>query len=590
VKRILSVLPLVGGIATVLSFSIRPSFALEATEISAIAEEFTVKIGGEDTGTGTIIENYDGSYSVLTCWHVVDTPGNYQATTVDGRIHQITKIENLPDVDLAVVTFLSSNEYPVAEFGESDKALPGLDAYVAAYPDPIPGIPERGYLSKISQIERRRDDAEDGYEIMHSSLLPEGSSGGGLFDSDARLIGINSASVTSNTGAGNGIAIPTEIYLAAQDDLVTVTEGAESNFVSIGKQRLEEKDYQGAIAEFDSALDAYPEDLDALYGRSEAYFALKEYGAALKDLDEAIDLNPNSSYAYASKGAIYSDKGEYDLALANFEEAIYLRPDYAGAYLSRGNSYFAQKAYRQAIADYNEALRLEPHNPFAYASRGNYYYAFRDYKSAIADYNKTIRLNPNSARAYFSRGRSYGKLQKYERAIADYDEAIYLRPEYAEAYRHRGNSYSKQGYNEQAIADYDEAISLNPEYAEAYYGRGFSYSKLGDYEQALTDFDEAIYLNPEYTLAYYNRGLSYLRLQEYDRANADFDKTIRLDPNYADAYFNCGLSHKIVGDDKDALKDFEQAAKLYREQGNMKWYRQALAQIKELQSQNAISP
>ena len=104
-KKVLPFISCLGIIASIISY---PSSvqALEPSEIYAKAKEFTVQIDGEETGTGTIIENNNGTYTVLTCWHVMDTPGSYQIATVDGATHQVTKIENLSDVDLAILLLL----------------------------------------------------------------------------------------------------------------------------------------------------------------------------------------------------------------------------------------------------------------------------------------------------------------------------------------------------------------------------------------------------------------------------------------------------------------------------------------------------
>ena len=89
------VIPVIGVVTSILSYSPSAS-ALEPLEIYAKAKEFTVQIDGEETGTGTIVENNNGTYTVLTCWHVMDTPGSYQITTADGSTHQVSKRENLP--------------------------------------------------------------------------------------------------------------------------------------------------------------------------------------------------------------------------------------------------------------------------------------------------------------------------------------------------------------------------------------------------------------------------------------------------------------------------------------------------------------
>lgn len=105
------------GIVTTITLQSQSVLALEPAEVSAKAKEFTVQIDGEETGTGTIIERNGNSYTVITCWHVIDTPGNYQVMTPDGETYQVAEIKNLPDIDIAVIEFTSSKTYSVAELG-----------------------------------------------------------------------------------------------------------------------------------------------------------------------------------------------------------------------------------------------------------------------------------------------------------------------------------------------------------------------------------------------------------------------------------------------------------------------------------------
>jgi len=544
------VIPVLGVVASVMSYSPLAS-ALEPSAIYAKAKEFTVQIDGEETGTGTIIENKDGIYTVLTCWHVMDTPGSYQITTADGNTHQVTKIENLPDVDLAIITFSSSNIYPIAELGNSAIVTSGFGAYVVGYPDPFPGVPERSYFTDSAEIQSRLTKSEKGYQIIHSGSSTPGSSGGGIFDSQARLIGINGQFISEgNTGKAYGTGIPLEIYIAAQDNFAVPTNvTVPQDFLSVGKRKLKQEDYQGAIAEFDKALAANPKDISSLDWRAITYATIKDFNAAISDFDRIIDLDPNYALAHHRRGYVYFKLEDYKSAITNFDEAILLNPNQANYYRYRG---------------------------LAYANLG-------DHKSAIADYDEAIRLEPNFAPGYFSRGLSYAVSRNYQSAIANYDEAIRLEPNYAPAYFSRSTIHKKLGDYENAITDYGEIIRFDPENAEAYSERGLAYYELEDYKRAIADFDIAIRLNPKFASAYYNRGNSYRELKNYESALADYDEAIRINPNYANAYYNRGSSYKSIGNNSDAIGDFKQAAELYNQQDNTEWYQNALTQVEQLQ-------
>ena len=587
-NRYLPIASTIGIITTITLNSCSTSTigSLERSEIYAKAKEFTVQIDGEETGTGTIIERDNNTYTVITCWHVMDTPGNYQVTTPDGSTHQVTKVENLPDIDLAIVTFDSSNAYSIAKLGDSTQATSGLDAYVVGYPDPFPGVPERQYFTDSTEVQSRLTQGENGYQIIHDGSFTPGSSGGGIFDNQARLIGINGQFISEgNTGKAYGTGIPLELYLAATGNFATPANVLPpQDFVSIGKRKLKQEDYKAAITEFDRALASNPDDLEALAGRGEAYYLLKDFDAAISDFDAVLARDANNAIFLFYRGTSHSELGEqYDKAIADYTRAISLNPEFANAYSNRGASYGELEEHDRAIANYTRAISLNPEYADAYNNRGTTYNKLEEHDRAIADLTRAISLNPEYVDAYNNRGVSYKKLEQYDRAIADFTQAISLNPEFATAYYNRGNSYGELGEYDRAIANYTRAISLNPEIAGAYNNRGNSYKKLEEYDKAIADFTQAISLNPEYADAYYNRGNSYDELGEYDKAIGEYTQAISINPQLASAYALRGVAHAKMGNKKEAIENFQRAADLYQQQGNIELAEQALDRIRGLQ-------
>jgi Flp pilus assembly protein TadD len=402
--------------------------ALESSEIAAKAKEFTVQIDGEESGTGTIIEHQGTSYTVITCWHVLDTPGNYQVITLDGQQYQATEIKNLPNADLATIKFTSSNTYQTAELGNSQAVTPGTSAYVVGYPDPRPGIPERAYVFSNADVVSQLTKGEKGYTIIHDKPSTPGGSGGGIFDVNGSLIGINGRSISDgNTNQVVGAGIPLKLYLATRSDLVVPTNiTPPQDFVSVGQRKLKAKDYQGAVNEFSQALATNPNDLDAYLGR----------------------------------GTSYSNLKENDKAIADFTEAIRLNPELGEAYLNRGLTYMFLDEHDKGIADYTEAIRLNPNDRNAYVLRGSFYIGLEEYDQAISDFTEAIRLNPKQPGSYLVRGDIYGKLGEYDQAITDFNEAIRLNPEDADSYKHRGAIYYFQEEDDKASVDLYKAADL----------------------------------------------------------------------------------------------------------------------------------
>ena len=64
-------------------------------------------------------------------------------------------------------------------------------------------------------------------------------------------------------------------------------EAAEKYF-KLGVEKYDKKDYQGAIADYDKAIELNPKYADAYYKRGNAKHQLKQHKEAIADYDKAI--------------------------------------------------------------------------------------------------------------------------------------------------------------------------------------------------------------------------------------------------------------------------------------------------------------
>ena len=271
-----------------------------------------------------------------------------------------------------------------------------------------------------------------------------------------------------NKGHKKGLGIETAIY-----ETSTKLGTAEEYFYS-AYDKVNQRDYSGAIADFTKAIELNPNDVAAYNNRGVSKANLKDYYGAIADYTKAIELDPNNAMAYYNRGFVKNNlKDDYG-AIADFTKAIELDPNYADAYNNRGASKDNLKDYYGAIADFTKAIELNPNYAMAYKNRGISKHRLEDYYGAIADYTKAIELNPNNAMAYKNRGISKHTLEDYYGAIADYTKAIELDPNNAMAYYNRG--FSKDGLKDDygAISDFTKAIEINSNFADAYYNRGIS--------------------------------------------------------------------------------------------------------------------
>ena len=172
-----------------------------------VARQVTVRIfSNSSAGSGVIISRQGQVYTVLTCDHVLNEKdsNSYTILTSDGQTYPAKKLaySQFGDKDLAVVQFISSQFYQVAEMGNSDTLEMGEVVYAAGFPN--------WYLINPKAIESTRDwgmrafrltkgnvemisdrSLPRGYQLGYTNEIENGMSGGPVLDKNGRLIGIN---------------------------------------------------------------------------------------------------------------------------------------------------------------------------------------------------------------------------------------------------------------------------------------------------------------------------------------------------------------------------------------------------------------
>lgn len=425
-----SFVPAVFSIAAFIAVPFQSAQALSSPEVSAIAEAITVRIEGQNPGSGVIIKRQGKVYTVLTAAHVVATADEYDLITTDDQQHPLnySQVKKLPDVDLALVEFTSSKDYKVAELGDSTVVKAGESIYVSGFPMPTAAITESIWSFSDGKVKANaKRPLADGYALVYSNDTLPGMSGGAVLDSQGKLVGIHgradaeqqvqrTETVHVKTGFNLGIPINTFLRLVAtvNPNLGFVAKGAASTNSALtaddwflqATDQYQKGDYQGAIAKYDQAIALDPELASAYLDRGVNYSELQEYAKAIADFDKAISLDPQNAIAYYNRGNISQALQKYPEAIVDFDQAIALDPEFADAYNNRGTSYAQSKQYPQAIADYDKTLTLNPEHAIAYHGRGLVNAITGNIPQAKQDLQTAARLF-----------RQQNNLAKYERVI-----------------------------------------------------------------------------------------------------------------------------------------------------------------------------
>ncbi|MBU0459183.1 MAG: serine protease [Nanoarchaeota archaeon] len=158
------------------------------------------------TGSGVIVRNKSNELTVYTNRHVVNCQyddikcfqrisENIQVRTQDGKLHNVDRVYfSKSDIDLAILEMKDSNaaSYPAAYYTNDFKI--GDKVIAVGYPSYVENVVEfsikEGKITNIKEV--LSQSTGDSFRVLESDVYTYfGSSGGGLFDEQGNLIGIN---------------------------------------------------------------------------------------------------------------------------------------------------------------------------------------------------------------------------------------------------------------------------------------------------------------------------------------------------------------------------------------------------------------
>jgi len=162
------------------------------------------------------------------------------------------------------------------------------------------------------------------------------------------------------------------------------------DFNKLGINKAKERDFEGALENFDRAIKLNPDYADAYNNRANVRHELGDDPGAKKDYTEAILLNPDCAVYHNNLGIISYNSDDYRGAQADHTRAIKLNPEYAQAYNDRGFNNLEIGDLQAALKDFTQAIELSPEDALAWNNRGDVYFLkLDDLQKALEDYTQS---------------------------------------------------------------------------------------------------------------------------------------------------------------------------------------------------------
>jgi hypothetical protein len=168
-------------------------------KLCSTAKLSTVKVlGGTPWGSGILVKKHGSRYSVVTNGHVL--AGNqerYTVETYDGKAHQAFVLvrfdhSEVTGNDLVILQFDSSTNYEVATLAKWAEEEKVMAAGFPVNPDSSVSDPQGFMCSELASVSRKLPKPmQNGYQLGYLFSIPNGMSGGALFNEQGKVVGIN---------------------------------------------------------------------------------------------------------------------------------------------------------------------------------------------------------------------------------------------------------------------------------------------------------------------------------------------------------------------------------------------------------------
>jgi hypothetical protein len=278
------------------------------------------KVKGQ--GSGVLLP----SGKIATNCHVVERGASYQVGRGEQLVSATLYAED-GDKDICLLDAQGVTGEP-AQLGKATGLKVGVPVYAM-------GAPHGLELSLSDGIVAQLRGGPPPF-IQTTAAISPGSSGGGLFDGDGRLVGLTTLYIEG--GKSLNFAMPVEWIGEIKPDrdlLRTVfdkpaTEGrSQTEWVKRTIALEQMKYWHGLLDWCRKWMKNEPTNDQAWYGLGIAYNNLKRYNDAIEAFRQALRINPKDAYAWYNLGIAYTLSGNQTAALNAVKELRRLDPEKA---------------------------------------------------------------------------------------------------------------------------------------------------------------------------------------------------------------------------------------------------------------------
>lgn len=237
------------------------------------------------------------------------------------------------------------------------------------------GAPEGLELTFTDGLISSLREFEGSQYIQTSAAISQGSSGGGLFDSEGRLIGITAFFLQD--GQNLNFALPanwipqlaSRAAGGAKKPAASTKDDVAKRWAARVADLKSKKDWPGVLTLAQQWVRTQPTHAVAWQELGDAYRSMNRPRRSVSPYLQALRLDPELFNSWLNLGFSYLALNQYDRAIETFQEALRVKPNDITALYNSGVAYYFQNRQDKVMEVHSALSKLEPKTAQEFARR-----------------------------------------------------------------------------------------------------------------------------------------------------------------------------------------------------------------------------
>ncbi len=329
----------------------------------------------------------------------------------------------------------------------------------------------------------------------------------------------------------------------------------------LGTVQLQERNWSGAFASFQRAVDLDPEDIEAQLGVCKLYLLSRNLDKAEVKADLILSKQPGHVEAGVIKSIALTKQNRIPEALAMLEKLQQANPDNPDVFIARSEAHTAQKDTAAAEEVLLQGLAKNPSHLLLNLQLANLYTQAKRNDEAEKRFIGIVNLDPNNAAANMLLVNFYfqsGQQDKATQALAALAQRFPKEGSYRAAQAHSAMAAGKPAEAEailtRGLQEIPESKDLRVALAEQYFRSG-QFAKVEPLVQEMVQKD------PDHPQTVSMRRVlanTYVALQQPDKAKVQLDALFKRNPRDTEGRLISGALNLQTGKIREAIVELRE--------------------------------